>query len=262
MLRLLHERNLEFTAEIIQLFLNDSKTTLGNLGNQQSLKHALPISGKGLKDSPNNILSPSYLELKTSQKLSSVTAAMQNPSEENRTVTSSWLSFLKSKVKGVLRNQHLTLNHREGIIWWTQGLWDKSTQGISASISDHVFAAQLLISARSPGVPHDLGAKIPHPDTSPLSNLWQQTPESRTLILWIYVAEGLIQRLSTLLEYKTSLKKVHPTLPLIQHSAPCWEWSFQHQLQRWRTPSKSMCPFLTYVDHFISYPALKNSQGD
>lgn len=71
-------------AEIIQLFLNDSKTPLRSLGNQQALKHVLPISAKGLKDSPNNILSPLYLELKTSQELSSGTAAMQNPSEENR----------------------------------------------------------------------------------------------------------------------------------------------------------------------------------
>lgn len=84
MLKLFSERSLEFIAEIIQLFLNASKTTLRNLGNQQALKHVLPIGAKGLKDSPNSILSPLYLELKTSQELSSGTAAMQKPSEESR----------------------------------------------------------------------------------------------------------------------------------------------------------------------------------
>lgn len=84
MLKLLSERNFEFTAEIIQLFLNDSESTLRNLGNQQALKHVPSICEKDLKDSPKNNFSPLYLKLKTSQKLASVSLAMQNPSEENR----------------------------------------------------------------------------------------------------------------------------------------------------------------------------------
>ena len=109
MLELLSEKSLQFNTKIVQLFLTDSKTTLGNLGDQQALKHrALSISGKGLKDSPNNILSLPYLKLKASQKLSSVTLAMQNPSEEN-TVTS--LPF-KNKDKGVLKNHHFFKSQR------------------------------------------------------------------------------------------------------------------------------------------------------
>lgn len=84
MLKLLRDRSLEFNMEIVQLLLNDSKTTPRNLGDGQVLKHVLSISGKGLKDSLNNICSPPYLKLKTSQKLSSITSAMQNQSEENR----------------------------------------------------------------------------------------------------------------------------------------------------------------------------------
>lgn len=64
MLKLLSERSLEFNTEIVQLLLNDSKTTLRNLGDQQVLKHVLSISGKGLKDSPNNICSLPIFEIK------------------------------------------------------------------------------------------------------------------------------------------------------------------------------------------------------
>lgn len=84
MLELLSERSLQFNTKIAQLFQNDSKTTPGNLGDQQALKHDLSISGKGLKFSPNNIRSLLYLKPKASQKLSSVTLATQNPSKEKR----------------------------------------------------------------------------------------------------------------------------------------------------------------------------------
>lgn len=58
MLKLLSKRSLEFSTEIVQLSLNDSKTTLRGPGAQQVLKCTLSISAKGIKDSPNNILSP------------------------------------------------------------------------------------------------------------------------------------------------------------------------------------------------------------
>ena len=84
MLELLSERSLQFNTKIAQLFRNDSKTTPGNLGDQQASKHDLSISGKGLKFAPNNIRSLLYLKPKASQKLLSVALAMQNPSKEKR----------------------------------------------------------------------------------------------------------------------------------------------------------------------------------
>ena len=100
MLELLSESSLQFNTKIAQLFRNDSKTTLGNLGDQQAPKHALSIRGKGLKDSPNNIRSLLYLKPETSQKLLSVTLAMQNPSKEKRIqLTLSFVS-LRTRLKG------------------------------------------------------------------------------------------------------------------------------------------------------------------
>jgi hypothetical protein len=46
--------------ELAQLFLNDSKTTFRNLGDDQALKHGLSISGKGLADSKQQPLFPIF----------------------------------------------------------------------------------------------------------------------------------------------------------------------------------------------------------
>lgn len=173
MLELLSERSLQFNTKIVQLFLTDSKTTLGNLGDQQAMKHrALSISGKGLKDSPNNILSLPYLKLKASQKLSSVTLAMQNPSEEN-TVTS--LPF-KNKDKGVLKSHHFFKSQRMVFYDW---ICDSLRQLYPESFHHHLRSG--LCSSAS-----HLCWELRHPthfggwNTSFLSNMWQQTPESGT----------------------------------------------------------------------------------
>lgn len=66
----------------VQLFPNDSKTTLRNLKKQQIPRAVLSTHGKGLTDATNT-LCPLCFKLETSQKSLSTVLARQNPFEES-----------------------------------------------------------------------------------------------------------------------------------------------------------------------------------
>lgn len=105
------------------------------------------------------------------------------------TVTFSWLSFLQSKVNGLLKNSHLTLKLRRVVFCdWLRDAPKQLYPGdfhrpLRSCLCDS--ASHLCWKLRHP---HTAGAGIPQTDTSPSSNLW--TPESGTGIFWNYVVEG------------------------------------------------------------------------
>lgn len=160
----------------------------------------------------------------------------------------------------MLINKHLTFKSQQMAFYdWLCDSprlvhWGGSRQQLRSHLCDAV--SHLCWELRCPTF---FGTGRPQMDTSHPSNLWQWIPESRTMILW--KLKGLCSwrnypEIIYFIRARNISYKVSPMLPLIQHSATPWELLFKHQLQRWRTSSKSTFPFLIdqRLYHLLSCP--------